>query len=58
VFLGDREVTTERAAEAPPPIPDEEQAKGPEFEDNDDQDLDDLDDLELPDDFEDEGEES
>lgn len=47
---------TEQAAEAPPPIPDEEEDAGPSFEDNDDQDLDEIDDLELPDDFEDQGE--
>jgi hypothetical protein len=46
---------TEQAAEAPPPIPDEEETAGPEFDDSEDQDNDDVDDLELPDDFEDEG---
>lgn len=46
---------TEPAAVEPPRLPDEEQAKGPEFFDTDDQDNDEVGDLELPEDFEDEG---
>ncbi|WP_460526165.1 hypothetical protein [Flindersiella endophytica] len=46
---------TEPAAVEPPRLPNEEQAKGPEFVDTDDQDNDEVGDLELPEDFEDEG---